>query len=225
MVNMNENVYLRRGEAERAHIPAMPFWFAILRVVQFVLAFVVMALCAYGASVFGAALFNGYAMSFFTFAWTLIFFAYIFVTPLWFPTAYIYWAHLALEILSFIFWLTTFALLVEADAAWNAVGDLDNFVDGVLVDEGLGVDIWPQGASAAKASKAASGLAAINWLLFGVSLAFFSLSVHKHRIATGETGFSGTATRAPPTGDLEAAEKPVELTNVQEHPVPSPYPA
>jgi len=36
MVNVHENVYARRGLDGRAHIPALPFWFAIIRVFQVV---------------------------------------------------------------------------------------------------------------------------------------------------------------------------------------------
>jgi hypothetical protein len=36
MVNYHENVYVRRGVDGRDHIPALPFWMAIIRVVQLV---------------------------------------------------------------------------------------------------------------------------------------------------------------------------------------------
>ena len=36
MVNMNENVLARNGDNGRDHIPAVPFWVAIVRAVQFV---------------------------------------------------------------------------------------------------------------------------------------------------------------------------------------------
>lgn len=36
MVNYQENIYLRRGSEGRSHIPALPFWVVIIRVVQLV---------------------------------------------------------------------------------------------------------------------------------------------------------------------------------------------
>jgi hypothetical protein len=36
MVDYNENVYGRRGLDGRSHIPALPFWVALIRIAQFV---------------------------------------------------------------------------------------------------------------------------------------------------------------------------------------------
>jgi len=113
MVNYNENVYVRRGVDGRSHIPALPFWMAIIRVVQLVLAFLTLILCAYASTVFGGSsssaalavqtIFPGYNMSFFTFAWTVLFMLYIFLTPLVYPKFYLSYAHLGLEFLTVIF--------------------------------------------------------------------------------------------------------------------------
>jgi len=217
MVNLQENVLAHNGTDGRDHIPAVPFWVAIVRAFQFLLSLLVLALSAFAASVFGADFFPGYGMSFFVFAWTLIFLAYIFVAPLFFPQAYNYWAHLGLEITTNIFWLTTFALLAEEAAGWSIVGDF-GFIDEFLP---------PKWNSAIAATKASAGLGALNWALFIVTLVTFGLFLHKHRLAHGASGFGGN--RAPAAADAEKGDvtvqaQPIELGNVQQHPV-NPAPA
>ena len=71
MVDIHENFYARNGVEGRDHIPALPFWMAIVRIVQFVrypqyllsnawltasqvLTLLVMILSAFASSVFGA---------------------------------------------------------------------------------------------------------------------------------------------------------------------------
>jgi hypothetical protein len=86
------------------------------------------------------------------------------VTPLWFPQAYIVWAQLGLEIVTTIFWLSTFALLAEEAAAWDVFGDFG----------GLGIgSVYPKYNSAIAATKAAAGLGALVWLSFVVTLIVF----------------------------------------------------
>jgi len=177
---------------------------AIVRIVQFVLTLLVMILSAFASSVFGAGFFPGYGMSFFVFAWTLIFLGYIFVTPLWFPHAYIYWVHLGLECTTVVFWLSTFALLAEEAAAWDIV---DEFVDA-----------WPKWSSAIGATKGAAAMGGINWALFVFTLIVFSVFLHKHRVAHGATGFGHTQPRADVEKGPNVTEQPVELQYVQQPP-------
>jgi len=219
MFNYQDNVYARRGLEGRSHILALPFWVAIIRAFQLGLALLVMILTAYAASVFGEGFFEGYGMAWFTFAWTVIFLLYIFVAPLYFPQFYLYWAQLGIEIVTVIFWLSTFALLAEESAAWN---DVEGVVDAAnSIDGQFGVnEVFPNFNSAINATKAATGLAALNWLLFVATLILFGLSVHKHRVADGPTGYGAFTNR---TGDVESAEKPnagpqqpVELREVQQ---------
>jgi len=212
-----QNVLSYNGENGRDHIPAVPFWVAIIRAVQFLLALLVMALSAFAASVFGAAFFAGYGMAFFMFAWTLIFLGYIFGTPLFAPQAYNYWAHLGLEIVTNIFWLTTFALLAEESAGWAVVDDfgLDEFLPAK----------WN---AAINATKASAGLGALNWALFIVTLVTFGIFLHKHRLAHGASGLNFGGNR-PITdaekGNTVVTAQPVEMNNVaQHHQVQQEYP-
>jgi hypothetical protein len=202
MVAMHENFYARNGVEGRDHIPALPFWMAIVRIVQFVLTLLVMILSAFASSVFGAGYWPGYGMSFFVFAWTLIFLGYIFVTPLWFPQFYLYWVHLGLECVTVVFWLSTFALLAEEAAAWDIVGDF--------------FEIWPKGNEAIGATKGAAAMGAINWALFVFTLITFSIFLHKHRIARGATGFGMPQQRADVEKGANVTEQPVELQYVQQ---------
>jgi len=234
MVNYNENVYGRRGLDGRDHIPALPFWVALIRIAQFILALIVVILIGYASSVFGAAFIPGYGMTFFTFAWTVIFLLYIFITPLWYPEAYHYWAHLGFETTLVVFWLVTWALLAQEASEIDSVVSLDNQA---LADAGLNLgDIFPTSwTHAINATKAGAALGALTWLLFIITLVVFGRFLHKHRVANGATGFSfGRSTARP--ADVEAStaapeekyptstQPPVELNDVHgtEHPVSLP---
>jgi len=239
MVNYNENVYTRRGTDGRDHIPALPFWVAIIRVFQLLFAFLVMILTAVASSDFGfdastvgfgIITFAGYSMSWFTFAWTILFLLYIFVTPLWFPKFYLSWAQLGLEFLTVIFWLSTFALLADEGKWWSLLQTAINeekqaeqlsglnstdFSDtpglsGVLSD-------FSKEESGIKCSRAAIGLSALTWLLFVVTFIVFALFLNKHRAANGSTGFGGLSITRNDNSQVEKGQPQVELRNVPEH--------
>jgi len=194
---------------------------AILRIVQVIFALIVLILAAYAGSVFGADYFEGYAMSFFTFAWTIIFFIYIFVTPIFFPELYLYWAHLALEFLTTIFWLVTFALLAQEVQAWDAAESAIDEVNSIDAQYGIHIKYFAHADAGIKASKAATAIGAIEWLLFVITLIAFGYYLHQHRVAHGATGFRFTSHAAQPA-DPEQGEKPapavqaapVEMQNV-----------
>jgi len=217
MVDLHENVYSRRGLEGREHIPAMPFWVGIVRVIQLVLTFIVMILCAYSSSVFGGGYFAGYGLAFYVFVWTLIFLAYIFVTPLWAPKFYNVWIQLVLEVKTTVIWLSTFALLAEEASAWGSLQSIYN-EDGV---NGVNA-VWPKGNSAINATKGAAAMGAFAWLSFVITLVVFGIALHKFRMEGKNTGFSGFGATHPaqyqpqypvsypaqyPANDIEAAEK------------------
>lgn len=206
MVDLKENVILRRGVEGRDHIPVVPFWLALIRVAQFALTLLVLILDAYAGSVFGVTYYAGYGFSFFMFAWTLLFLGYIFVTPLWFPAAYNYWAHLGLEIFTTVLWLSAFATLASEAAAWSFVGELtgNSFV------------------TAIDCTKAAAGMGAIVWLLFVVTLIVFSIFLHKHRIAHGKIGNRQPAVQ--PDVEAQTGEKKVAQVELNQYPQQT-YPA
>ena len=143
-------------------------------------------------------------MSFFVFAWTVLFLAYvcfyptklsravtnlriqIFVTPLWFPEAYLYWVHLVLEIKTVIFWLSTFALLADEASAWD------------IVDTFGFAELWPNGQSAVNATKAAAGLGALVWLSFVATLIVFSTCLFLHSCSSSGAKADFLIYRHPP---------------------------
>lgn len=245
MVNYNENVYTRRGTIGRDHIPALPFWVAILRVVQFIFAFIVLVLTAYASNTFGGSpggsivvntLFPGYSMSFFTFAWTVLFLLYIFLTPLAYPRFYHSYAHLGLEFLTVVFWLTTFALLANESSWWSdeqtglndlkqAGNDLNDL--GYTGYTGYDNSEINKLLAASKSSRAAAGLAAIEWILFIVTFGFIIHFWNKHRIEHGGSGFSfgGQRTRDPETAHAEKTQAPTTATELHNYEGQPQYPA
>jgi len=161
-------------------------------------------------------------MTFFTFSWTILLLLYIFVTPLWYPQAYLYWAHLGFEITTVIFWLVTFALLAQEAAAFDVISGAENDINQGLSDTGVQI-IWPNWKAAINSTKAAAGLGALTWLLFIITLIVFGVFLHKHRVANGSTGF-GTghsktsadveASAATPEKFSSSTQPPVELNDV-----------
>jgi hypothetical protein len=145
--------------------------------------------------------FPGYNMTFFTFAWTVLFMLYVSLSALCFgsrpddvytdlpdaarlpqiisfirsPVSYpktILFPQYSpkssgLEFLTVIFWLTTFALLADECKWWVAFQDTydDAYYKKYYDDAGKYV-------SASKTSRAATGMAAIVWLLFMVTFGF-----------------------------------------------------
>jgi hypothetical protein len=81
--------------------------------------------------------------------------------------------HSALEILTTTFWLTTFALLAQESQAWDAAQSILDEVNGLGAYEGVHIAVWSKAESAIKASKAATAFAALNWVLFLVTLFVF----------------------------------------------------
>ncbi|KAH8593821.1 hypothetical protein B0O99DRAFT_688258 [Bisporella sp. PMI_857] len=242
MVNYQENVLARRGLDGRAHIPALPFWVAIIRVFQLLLAVVVLGCSAYAYHTFNGDeisgytdIFRAYSFSFFAFSWTILFILYIFVTPLFLPKFYLYWAHIVLEALTLLWWMVTFALFADMiQSSWWKY--YESLIDSASQLEDTAQDYgYSYGSNSAidsfKAAigttKAALALSVINWVLFIVTLVALSIYVNKHRKEQGESGFAGISiSRNKQPGDVEAAQQqekivhqqPVELTNVQQYP-------
>jgi len=230
MVNYHENVYVRRGADGRGHIPALPFWMAIIRVVQLIFAFIVLVLAAYAYSTLkkdsgylGSYVldnyFPGFDFSFFAFAWTVVFFLYLSITPLVYPKFYHSYAHLPLEFLTVLWWLVTFALLADRvkyfEALQNSLEDSKHIADEVGVEISSGT--IDNELAASKCARAATGLACIVWLLFMVTFGFVLYFWNKHRVEHGGAGLPFGSNR----GDAEAphVEKhaATELQNVQHH--------
>lgn len=160
-------------------------------------------------------------MSFFTFSWTVLFMLYIFLTPLVFPKFYNSYAHIPLEFVTMIFWLTSFALLADETKYWSLIqksyedakkaeSQFDDYYDVDTHDADKYI-------SASKASRAATGLAAIVWLLFMVTFGFVVFFWNKHRAENGATGISfGNRSGPADASQVEKQNSNVELHNVQQ---------
>jgi len=158
-------------------------------------------------------------MTFFTFAWTVLFLIYIFVTPLWYPEAYHYWAHLGFESTLTVFWLVTWALLAQEASELNTILVDENNANQALADSGVDIGnlfttSWNHAISA---TKAGAGLGALTWLLFVITLVVFGRSLHQHRVANGASGFRFGNSTARPV-DVETSAAPEEKYHTSSQP-------
>jgi len=172
------------------HMIVMPKAFLALRVFQMVFAVFVLGVCIYGA--IGAPV-SGVVLNIFTALATIITLIYIFVATYSQPIIYQYWAILALEIFCLIFWLISFALLaseVAIAAAYTCGGYYyyGKYYSTSCNSETLGI-IGLFGACA--------GVGGIEFVLFIVSLALFSVRLSRHRSGGGHCTPDAMATAAP----------------------------
>jgi hypothetical protein len=146
------------------------------------LAVLVLALSAYAGSGY-LIFYAGYGIGIFSF-----------ISTFWFPAAYNKYAHLVLECLGVIFWLSTFAALAVVAAAW---------------DFGLGYTASCYGYGCyklkarsydyhgpANATKAAAALGAIEWALFIGTLITYGIYLHRHRRGEAEVRAHGVIRNA-----------------------------
>jgi hypothetical protein len=152
-----------------------------------------MALSAYAGS--GFLFYAGDGIGIFSFIWTLLFICYIEITTFWYPIAYNKYAHLVLECLSVIFWLSTFASLAVVAAAWDwGYGIAASCYNGGYYCKLKARSFDLNGA--ANATKAAAALGSIEWVLFCGTLITYGIYLHRNRRAEMEArmrGISGNA--------------------------------
>ncbi|RPA75648.1 hypothetical protein BJ508DRAFT_17877 [Ascobolus immersus RN42] len=94
----------------------LPRYVFILRIVQVILAVIVLGLTAFPAHVFTrdvGDVHESTAFNLFTPSFTILVLIFFFVTPAHFPKVFNRWAVLALESLTWIFWLVAFALMSD----------------------------------------------------------------------------------------------------------------
>ncbi|TLS23386.1 uncharacterized protein PpBr36_06470 [Pyricularia pennisetigena] len=189
----------------RAHVPATPMWIAIIRAVQLGLALLILILTAVAANKFRVA-WSSLALTWFTFAWTLLHIGWLFISILIVPLIYNIWGQLAVEILSVIFWLASWAALA-ADAA--AIGDYES----VYGSRGRTAGITNDFSTGSGCIKASAALGALEWILFVVTLVFFVMALI--RFQKGHT--TTTTTTTAPAADPEAAAGAAELKTGPDH--------
>ncbi|KAH6900017.1 hypothetical protein B0T10DRAFT_393579 [Thelonectria olida] len=167
----NSNARLKGKE----HIPNYPSGFVVLRILQLVLSVVILAILCY--TVYWAA-FAGNCLMLFTTLATFVASLWMVIAHTCTPQAYNYWAVLALDIFLVVFWLISFAILAAQTAIYFAAGssycDWYSCYDDTLYGAAL-----VYGSIMA----AASGLGALEFLFFIISLVIHSIMICRHRRA------------------------------------------
>ncbi|KAI7786655.1 hypothetical protein LA080_002765 [Diaporthe eres] len=211
---MSNSKYSAYRPAGREHIPIYPKGFIALRIVQLVLALIILGLCAY--SLTSELSFSGGALSVFTSVATLITMGYHIVAHFGPAVIYNYWAILALDVFGIILWIASFALLAAQIAPVMASGVVllcDYYCDWAY--------LTTTGWAVAACLCAAAGLGGIEFILSIVALAMHSVMMHRHRSAGLHNRPISPQLRAEegfPAGGPVQSEKAQPLQNVAPQP-------
>ncbi|KAJ0115834.1 hypothetical protein J7T55_004003 [Diaporthe amygdali] len=172
---MNSSKYSSHRPSGREHMPLYPRGFIALRVVQLILALVILGLCAYSLTLIS---FSGNALSLFAAVATLIITVYCIVAHFGPAVTYNYWAILALDIFGIVFWIASFALLASQVAPWMDGVTICDYDYDCATYALVGTELI-----VAACLCAAAGLGGVEFILFIVSLAIHSVMMHRHRSA------------------------------------------
>ncbi|KAK7903358.1 hypothetical protein LTR67_001377 [Exophiala xenobiotica] len=186
----------------------MPRWSTAVGCARVALAVVVLALTAAATSIWGG--YDAFIVTLFTASASLVIFVYYFVALSYHPTLYHPWAILALEAFGVIFWLTSFATMAQWTSVyngwWYGEGDSYGFWEAPFRPEDVGfakITIVRRSANKYHAGVAlagtAAGLAAVEFVLYTVTLTVFGMSMHRQRMAAAHSSIAAT-----PTADIEA---------------------
>ncbi|KAH8820269.1 hypothetical protein F5884DRAFT_41091 [Xylogone sp. PMI_703] len=175
--------------ASSSDVIIVPKWTYPLRALQIFFSIVILGLSGYGVYWIH---FGSWGFAIFTCIATWIIIAYILLTSLVGACrgAYNYWAIIALESISVIFWLSSMAAL----AATRATFTVPTTIDGCVHTDGGGICDKKRDLSGHLVKRtyvatysylnmmsAAAGLSALEMTLFIATLAVFSVHVHRHR--------------------------------------------
>ncbi|KAJ2902299.1 uncharacterized protein MKZ38_000765 [Zalerion maritima] len=199
---------------DRSHLPPLSPLVAGLRAAQLVLNLLILILAAVSADRFGTSDVDVYGMTFFTFAWTLFFFGYVYGTAIFVPEFYNVYAHLGAEFLTCLWWLVSWALCASRANDFN-------FYRGSSSRANLFLDTLA----------AAAGLGALQWLLFIGTLVLLAMYVMNTKYPNGfpkpqvkPTGGGGPGpgpapVEAPPVGpNGNYGQQPVEMDHMSQAP-------
>jgi len=174
------------------HIPIYPKGFVAIRIVQLVLALVVIALAAYGLYYLP---FDGNSFILAVGVMTLVSSIYHLIVEFGVPAGYNYWAILGLDIFFIVMWLCAFALLAARVApGFGYQGYSCNYAGRCTL---VGLSSGELGWLATQA--AAAGIGGLEFVLYIVSLVIHSIRLHQHR-AAGLHCMPGTPPSAPSGG-------------------------
>jgi len=176
----------------------LPLWIFFLRIPQGVLAFLVLVLTAYAASVFGSRAIPGYGLSWFTVLWSCASLVLTFLAGRRLPAS---WKNrfalaLILEVTTMFWWLVTFSLIADGASSLSALSTESVYYsvddDYVPYFEYNGIDNWK---SPLGATKAAAVVGAAEFALFLATVGISLRAMHSNR--SGSRGwFETTAQEA-----------------------------
>lgn len=153
-------------------IPELPHWFIFLRYAQVVLTLIVFVCSCIALGVNGSYFLGwGAGFSLFTAIYTTIFLAGVLLVPVFAPQFYFKWFILGAESFAVLWWLCSFAGLASWASLLSLVQDLGGPARTVY------------GACAAGAA-----FGAFNWIAFCVSLVFYGIGCHRHRMRKAGMG-------------------------------------
>ncbi|KAF6828723.1 integral membrane protein [Colletotrichum musicola] len=163
----NTQQYSAQRPAGHEHIPVYPKGFIAIRLVQLVLAIIILGLCAFGAYVLPT---SGNCLMLFVSVATIIETIWLIVAHYGMPKAYNYWAVLALDIFLVVFWLCGFGLLAS-EAAYLFVIDSYYYYSSTSI------------VILSSCMSAAAGVGGLQFVLFITSLSIHGVMLHRHRKA------------------------------------------
>ncbi|KAK5658735.1 hypothetical protein OQA88_1544 [Cercophora sp. LCS_1] len=156
----------------REHIPLFPKGWIAIRIVQLVLAVLVLGLSAYGIAMFPT---SGNVYILVVGIMTLITSAYHIICEYAAPKLYNYWAVLGLDIFLVIMWLASFALLAsEVSILYYYLHGFDSYLYRGYVD---------YSSSVPACLAVAAALGGVEFVLHIASLAVHGVRLHRHRAA------------------------------------------
>jgi len=213
-----------------SHILPLPKAVFVLKIVQLVIAVIILGLAAYGVTFVA---FDGDSLMLFTTLATMIITVYYIVAITALPAAYNYWAILSLDIFAVIFWIISMSLLAWEVAAFSwafGVGSDSSGSNCTYVayygdvcykkrDAALGKRATTDLYTYRNALAAAAGLGGLEFILFIVTLVITAIYLHRHRKAGGHCTPGSLAT-APATYE----QKGVELQGQQQQQYYAPPP-
>ncbi|KAH6687864.1 hypothetical protein F5X68DRAFT_275572 [Plectosphaerella plurivora] len=215
---MTETTHLTTAERKPGweHVPVYPRGFIGLRIAQFVLAFLVLGLSAFG--VWGLPI-SGICLTLFVSLATLITTVWLLVAHFAKPRIYNYWAVLSLDIFLVIFWLVAFAVLAsQVSALYSLVGLSSYYYDYSYYYSSSTLESTIFTAWLA-CQAAASALGGVLFVLFVVTLVMHVMALHRHR-AAGRHSTPGSAVTPAGTSAPVLAPYGDKTNPVQSYPAP-----
>lgn len=217
------------------HYVEVPRYMFIVRVVQASLSVLLLGLVCYPTNIYTTAISNApdaLAFNIFTPVWTFIVLAYALFVPLKYPKYWNKWASLGLEVVTWIFWLTSFAIMADfvrktsvygkrnyttsiykRSAVAQKIGDIDF---GELIDDfsaGGSFSSGGGGGSGGLAIKSgvtpwwalcavSTAVGAIGWVLWTFTLYTFAVAL-KNQNNNGTVNEGQSTEKYGKTGDVE----------------------